>query len=229
MCSRVIYFMLAALFVYVVVTVAAFVYLQWWQAILASAVTFVLCVLSTQWMIKSTFRQFGEMAKEAMSAHTKVLRGATADVHTVKFTDPPREVTDVADDPNLDPDDRSEAAADLQTRRWYEIEVTIFPDPEETRPTDYWCVHTIGLAATDRRNTSPLDEEDESDAVELYGMKVVTEGVAADPDDGNVTGPQRLRFVAGVPRQVRAVQFAYGYERFGLIRLPQALPGGPRS
>lgn len=57
-------------------------------------------------------------------------------------------------------------------------------------------------------------------------MQVVSEGSAADAEDGNVTGPQRLRFVAGVPRQVRAVQFEYGFERFGLIRLPQGLGSG---
>ena len=155
MCARILYFLLAALFVYVVVTVAAFVYLQWWQAILASAVTFILCVLSTQWLIKSTFRQFGEIAKEAMSGHTRVLRGATADVHSVKLTDPPREVTEAANDPNLDANERSEAAADLQTQRWYQIEVTIFPDPQQAKRTDYWSVHTISLAPSDRRTAMP--------------------------------------------------------------------------
>lgn len=209
MCARLFYFLLAALFVFVVVTVAAFVYLQWWQAILASTVTFILCVLATQWMVKSTFRQFTEMAKEAMSGPTRVLRGATADVHSVKFTDPPREAADTGD---------------LQPPRWYLIEVTIFPDPQQAKPTDSWSVYTLSLVPSDPRTS----DEDTSGPVELYDMQLLTNGVAADPRDGIVTGPQRLRFVAGVPREVRAVQFAYGFERFGLIRLPQALPGASR-
>lgn len=202
MCARLFYFLLAALFVFVVVTVAAFVYLQWWQAILASVVTFILCAQATQWMIKATFRQFTEMAKEVMSGPTRVLRGATADVHSVKLTDPPREVTD---------------AADLQPPRWYQIEVTIFPDPQQAKPTDSWNVHTLALVPSDENASGP---------VELYEIQVLANGVAADPRDGSVTGPQRLRFVASLPRQVRAVQFAYGFERFGLIHLPQGLLSG---
>lgn len=202
MCARLFYFLLAALFVFVVVTVAAFVYLQWWQAILASVVTFILCALATQWMIKATFRQFTEMAKEAMSGPTRVLRGATADVHSVKFTDPPREAADTGD---------------LQPLRWYLIEVTIFPDPQHAKPTDAWNVHTLALVPSDENASGP---------VELYEIQVLANGVAADPRTGTVTGPQRLRFVAGVPREVRAVQFAYGFERFGLIRLPQGLLSG---
>jgi len=136
-------------------------------------------------------------------------------------------VTDAANDPQLDANERSEAAADLQTQRWYQIEVTIFPDPRQAKPTDYWSVHTISLAPSDRKSPSPLDEDDDAaGTVEIFGMQVVAEGVASDPEDGNVTGPRRLRFVAGVPRDVRAVQFEYGFERFGLIRLPQGLASG---
>ncbi len=114
MCARIFYLLLAALFVFLVVTVAAFRYLVWWQALLVSEVTFVALVLVGRWLIRrairNTVNRIGEAASRGfLDAKSRVLRGATVDVHAVRPADQPANVPS-----NL---------------RWYEVEATIFPEP----------------------------------------------------------------------------------------------------
>jgi hypothetical protein len=68
------------------------------------------------------------------------------------------------------------------------------------------------------------DEADDGES-ELHDPRVIQDGVAAEPVDAKFQGPQRLRFVAGVPKGVKEAQFRYYFEQFGSIRIPQALPG----
>jgi len=66
--------------------------------------------------------------------------------------------------------------------------------------------------------------EDDGES-ELHDVRVIRDGTAVEPVDAKFTGPQRLRFVAGVPKGVTEAQFRYYFEQFGAIRIPQALPG----
>ena len=96
MCQRIAYLLLGSLFTFIVATVAAFAYLEWWQAILASAATFVLLIMIIQFYFKYLFQQgVGKMknlAKGMLEGKSRVLRGATADVHTVKPASVPTSV-----------------------------------------------------------------------------------------------------------------------------------------
>ena len=108
MCARVFYLILAALFVFVTATVAAFVYLQWWQAILASAATLVMLVLAGKFVIRYFVGSLADIAKRMFEGKSRVLRNATADVHSVKPSALPQEVAEWiehAEIPSTDPDE----------------------------------------------------------------------------------------------------------------------------
>ncbi len=211
MCARALYLLLAALFVYSVVTIAAFVYLPWWQAVLVSWVTFLLLVLGGRWLVRYTVRtavnRLGEVTRGLFDADGRVLRGATADVHIVRPAPP--------------------AAIDRPGLRWYEVEVTIFPDSANAGPAARWDVKGLRLAPADAAPPAPLGDRG-SGEFEPHDLVLMENGEPVIPVDGIVTGPRRVRFVVGVPREVRDVQFRYYFEQFGHIGVPPALPAGPR-
>jgi hypothetical protein len=46
-----------------------------------------------------------------------------------------------------------------------------------------------------------------------------------NPDGSKFLGPQRLRFTAGFPKDVREAKFQYYFENFGRIALTPGFPG----
>jgi hypothetical protein len=215
-CARIFYLLLAALFVYLVVTIAAFVYLEWWQAVLVSAATFLALVLGGRWLVRYTIRtavgRFGEMAKGLFDGKSRVLRGATADVHRVRQADPPRDLGDRDDTPDL---------------RWYEVEATVFPDPANAGPMTYWDLNDLRLVPAHASPPTPFNPAGDADEFEPHDLVLVEAGEPVTPVDGKVIGPRRMRFVVGVPPGVPGLQFRYYFEQFGRIDLPSFLPGLP--
>lgn len=210
MCARIFYLLLGALSVFLVVTVAAFRYLDWWQALIVAEVTFLVLVLVCRWLVRRAVRRtvgrIGEAAKGLFGDRSQVLRGATADVHAVRPTSPPAD-----DRPGL---------------RWYEVEVTIFPDPSRADPTSLWDLTALRLVPADAAPPSPFAER-KGDEYGPHGLVLVEEGKPVISVDGQVTGPRRLRFRVGVPTAVHDLQFRYFFEQFGPFRIPPALPAGP--
>ncbi len=226
MCSRFLYLILADIFVYFTVTVAAFVYLEWWQAVLASLTAFLFVVIASKLLIKSmirtTFSNLGDSMKGLLDVKSKVLRGASVDVHAVRPSAPPTDVLERADDPDLAEFDRAEAAADLQNLRWYEIEATIFPDAKHGGPMHGWDLDDLRLVPAGTPEPRPLgDSANEDDDVELHlmNLRIVIDGEALQPGDSKVQGPQRLKFAVGAPRDIRELTFRYYFEQFGRVRL----------
>jgi hypothetical protein len=186
------YGLLAALFAYVTVTVAAFAYLAWWQAVLASAATFWLIILGLRVLVKAAVGRLGQFARGLMAEQSAVLRGATADIHAV----------------------RPVADAEVSNLRWYEVELTVFPDRGSSAP---W--RPDALVAT-RPDAGPAGE-----AFPLHDLRVLVDGDPLQPV-GPASGPQRLRFRVGVPAGVRTLALRYVVHPFGRIDLPAvALPG----
>jgi hypothetical protein len=209
-CNRIAYLLLAALFVFVVVTVAAFENLRGWQAVLVSAATFALLVIGLKMLAKVLIRRavgrLGEAAKGLFDSASRTLRGATADVHSV------RPVVSSQSDPD---------------RRWYAIEATIFPDPAHTSASDFWNLNDLRLVPADAAPPGPFQRPNPAEEFELVRPVLIENGEPVTSVDGQVFGPRRLRFEAGVPRDVHAVQFRYQFEQFGRIDLPRVLPGLP--
>lgn len=210
MCARIFYLLLAALFVFVAVTVAAFRYLEWWQALIVAEVTFLALVIACRWLIRRAVRrtvdQIGEAAKGLFGDRSQVLRGATADVHAVRPVSTPSD-----DRPGL---------------RWYEVEATIFPDPTQAGPTGFWDLTALRLVPADAVPPTPFAGRT-GDEFEPHELVLLEEGKPIISVDGRVTGPRRLRFRIGVPAAIRDLQFRYDFEQFGPFRIPPALPAGP--
>jgi hypothetical protein len=209
-CARIFYLLLAALFVFIAATVAAFRYLDWWQALLVAAGTFLVLALVCRWLIRRAIRrtvgQLGDAARGLFGERGQVLRGATADVHAVRPTSPP--------------------ADDLPGLRWYEVEATIFPDPSQSDPTNLWDLTALRLVPADASPPTPFSEPARGE-YRPHDLVLLEEGKPVISVDGQVTGPRRLRFRFGVPPAVHDLQFRYDFEQFGLFRIPPALPTGP--
>lgn len=206
MCARIFYFLLAALFVFLVATIAAFRYLDWWQALLVSAATFLILVLAGRWLVRHTVRmtigRIGAAAKEFFPAGVRPLRDATADIHAVR------------------PINR---ASTSPGQRWYEVETTIFPDASQSGEQDHWDLTALRMVPSDLTGSPGEITLTEYEPQELVLME---EGKPVISVDGRVTGPRRLRFVIGVPSTVRELRFRYHSDQFGLLRIPPALPTG---
>jgi hypothetical protein len=227
---------LLGLFSSLVVTVAAFVYLEWWQAILASAAWFLLLIYGAKLLIKSALGRLGEFATGMFKTKSQVLRNATVDVHSVKLVEPPRDLVEAAEkDPaSYDPEaedagyEPGEARAELKRNRWYAIDVTILPDPASAGPMKHWDLYDLQLVPSDievsEREWASLEEAEEyapSD-YELY-----QDGEFGPPPDGKFRGPQRVRLTVPIPKTVDEVKFRYYFEAFGLIKLPTPPLLGP--
>lgn len=235
MCARIAYLILAALFTFIVATVAAFVYLEWWQALLVSATTFVLLVIGARFLVYRTIGNMMNLAKGLFDGKSGVLRNSTADIHTVKPTEIPAsvqewaaKVSDRGNETDFDDDDRADAQALIHDSHWVEIEATIFPDASQAKGIQLWDVDDLRLVPFDTPESSFGNRDDESE-FELHDLVVMREGEAVQSDDSKLQGPQRLRFKVGVPRDVRELKFKYYFEQFGHIKLPTVLLLPPRK
>ena len=235
MCARIAYLILAALFTFIVVTVAAFVYLEWWQALLVSATTFVLLVIGARFLVHRTIGNMMNLAKGLFDGTSSVLRNSTADIHTVKPTEIPTSVRDWVAKVNdrgsgddFDDDDRADAQALLHDSHWVEIEATIFPDASQAKGMQLWDVDDLRLVPFDTPKSS-FGNQDNDVEFELHDLVVMRDGEAVQSDDSKLQGPQRVRFKVGVPRDVRELKFKYYFEQFGHIKLPTILLLPPRN
>jgi hypothetical protein len=209
---------LAGLFVFVIITVAAFVYLKWWQAILASAATFVLMIWGTSFLIRTVVGGFLGAAKQMFEVKSKVLRNAKVEVHAVDLTDAPADWSDHEFDEDNDPDD---PPPDLN---WYRIDATIIPDPASAGGMTHWDLSDLTLVEASAFVPSGITEmtADEGDGFIPSETVLVIDGAEVEPDGPKLLGTQRLRMVVGLPESWREAKFRYYFESFGRIRLPQA-------
>src|SRR5688500_18702205 len=96
---NVIRFFLVALLVFIAVTVAAFVYLQWWQALIVIVVMIAAVVIGLKLVLRSFIGNMGKAMVAMFEAKSSVLRGATAEVRSVEAAPvPPPRIIDQDDD-----------------------------------------------------------------------------------------------------------------------------------
>lgn len=232
MCRRILGFLLFGFFTFVVVTVAAFVYLEWWQALLVSGLTFLFEIAVARAMFLTAVGKFGNLAKVLFETKSSVLRGATVQVHSVHPVEVPASVaeqlTALPPAENEDEDtlaDAERVRALIQDAKWYEVEVTIFPANGGQSPMNHWDIDDLRLVPLDAKK---LDWKDDAEAnqdeneLSLHDLQVVENGVATDPEGSKFAGPQRLRFRVGVPKTLREAKFQYYFEQFGKVTFPMA-------
>jgi hypothetical protein len=214
--------LIAALLVFVVVTVAAFRYLEWWQALIASALTFVVLTYGAKLLIRYAIgritggldltKGIEGFATSMFRTKSRVLKNATVDVHAVRPVSSPEDV------------DYSEDAGGPQPERnWYAFDVTIFPDGKSHSPMQFWDVDDLLLIPADAEVTEGMESLGSSEEYGLHDLRLVRDGDVSTPEENKFHGPQRLKFSAGISKAVREVKFRYYFEAFGRVRLPDSL------
>src|SRR5688500_13936773 len=231
-------FLLVALLVFVAVTVAAFVYLQWWQALIVILVMILAFVFSVKFMIRSFFSNIGTTIMAGFEMKAKVLKGATAQVHSVEAIPvPPPSVIDQDGDADEDEDDEDEDEGgddeeDDRNLNYYRIDVTIRPDPQQAEgPMSQWDVSDLVVVDAKARAMQlnlAGDNEDAGEGFHFRDVKVVQDGQLKPDEEGDCTGEQRLSAVFGVPDGLRELKFRYYTEDFGRITLPPPYPREPQ-
>jgi hypothetical protein len=218
--------LVAALLVFVVVTVAAFRYLEWWQALIASVLTFVLLTYGAKILIRYAIgritggldltKGIEGFATSMFRTKSRVLKNATVDVHTVRPVSSPEDADYSEDDGEPQPE-----------RNWYAFDVTVFPDSKSHSPMQFWDADDLLLVPADAEVTEAMESLGSSEEYGLHDLRLVRDGDVSPPDENKFHGPQRLRFVAGISKPIREVKFRYYFEAFGRIRLPDALSPAP--
>jgi hypothetical protein len=165
-------------------------------------------------------------------AKGKVLRDATAEVHSVRPAAAPvakacaaRIGQDGEDDDgadtDLEDDDESDDAPD-GPRDYYEVEVTITPQTP-TGPFMHWEIGELTLVKPAKR-WSDTDDTCKVDRVDVVrdGTVVLEKGQEDEEEDAGskVFGPRRLKMLVGVEPGVRELAFSYYFEKFGKLELP---------
>src|SRR5687768_2172424 len=148
-------FLLVALLVFIAVTVTAFVYLKWWQALIVIVAIIFALVMAFKLIIRSFIGNIGKAMMAGFEMKAKVMRGATAQVHSVEAAPvpPPRvidqdeedddedEKGDEDDEPD-DDDDEDEEDEHARDLAYYRIDVTIRPGDAEG-PMTHWDVSDL--------------------------------------------------------------------------------------
>src|SRR5688572_9639180 len=130
------YILMVALIAQVVVTVAAFKYLEWWQAILASVLFFVVLVrgmvLVGKTFVKAWVNKLGEQMGAMVNADQ--FRDAEVDVHAIKPATVPARVKYTLEDPDLHAEERRQMEAEYDRLAWYLFDLSVYPRPEDAKP-----------------------------------------------------------------------------------------------
>jgi hypothetical protein len=236
LCQRIAFVLLAAVFVFFTGSAAAFAYLEWWQAILASLLLFAGVVTVTKSIIRLLVRRafrgataFGGGLEGMMSGmfreKGRALHNATATLHSVVPTVAP--ATEVNGDSEAE---FEETATALQSRdgdpapplRWFAFDVTVTPDRVRHSQFALWSIDDLVLVPGDAVVGEGLEDLSSSDEYPLDNVRLVNGPEPGELDGGKIAGPGRLRFTAGIAGGVRAVKFRYYFEAFGHNRLPDA-------
>ena len=218
MCGRIFFTVLVAIGAFVAVTVAAFVHLQWWQAILASATFLAVLFLGGKFLLRTAIKAWGEQLTKLTAGQSVVLRNATVQVHKVQRTEPPRELTEEDEFDDDGPDAQAERNEEVQGKTWYKIEMTVFPNPDIEESVNPWSPESLVFVPYDSEPPSNLmTDMMDDDVLHPDKMKRVTEG-ANEGDEP--TGPQRVLVLLGVPNETKDLAVRYFTEQFGRVKLP---------
>ena len=213
---------LAAVALFVLIAVLAFVYLKWWQALLVCAAVLVAFYIAVRVAIRMFIRGIGSAVSGVLERRGEVLRGAAVQVHSIEPAATPASQQQIED---------------------FRIDLTIRPMPPATpgpgasrnvttlSPAELWSPAELVLVPYDE----PVAAEDAANVPPMvkmmrqftagYRLEEVTEpdDPTGSPEIGQVTeGPRakRFSFLVGVPAEVRELKFKYYGESFGHIVLP---------
>lgn len=210
---------LAALFIFVVATVAAFVYLPWWLAILASLAVFVALVGSARFGFQIVMWNFQRQARNMLGDMGVVLRNAEAVVHGVEPVPPPSLPGFVRD---------ADASEDFPNYALpgacYRIDVTITPK-RLVSSQDRWDPRLIVAVPSDAARPDVLTPAVTEQGIPLEIEVDRSKGFVKVRPQGSskLHGCQRLRITYALPPGWTALKFRYFSEDFGYVPLPPVI------
>lgn len=223
--------LLIGLVAFITVSVFAFIYLIWWQAILLTIAAFVLMNLVVKRLAMRSLKGMMQFATDLVQIKSQVLRGAKIEVHSIQSVFPPaHEIEAVA---NPDPDEglsKEEIAEDVAWVRdlnWLEIDATIIPDSNAKGAMEHWDLFDLVLVPANAKAVdlfAMAGNDAPSEDVYFSEVRLVENGQAIEVEEGKFLGPKRIRFIAGFPPELQEVKFRYYVEQFGLIQLPSTTP-----
>jgi len=219
---------LLLLFLLAVGIALSFYYYGVFAGLGAMVVAFVIAIKLIPKMIGRGIQKFAIGMFESKS---KVLRGATAEVHSVEVVEKPeRDFDDEYDDDDEPDDDDEEACGPL---RYVAVDATVKPKPSGG-PFMNWHPYEMALVpcdtpAVDLSNLEALGETSEAEnSASVYEVTVLTADGQPMPEDydpaedaDDTSGDLRVKFVFAVPEAGgSAWKFRYYFEDFGRIELP---------
>lgn len=153
----------------------------------------------------------GRLITKAFTAPFKakgaVLRGATAEIHSVTPASAP-----------LRREDDEDSASGAGELKHYLVDVTVTPASNDG-PFQYWEPGDIRLVLP---TAKPDDTDGDDDAGVIHAVRIWQDGAFADDEGMKFPGPQRLELHVGVAPTIREVRFRYYFELFGTVRFPSS-------
>ena len=179
----------------------------WWVALTMATVVYLVGRLIIKNALKNLFLA-------PFKAKGAVLRGAEAQVHSiVRVEAPVKDLVSVLDDA----EETAHPRPDRSTWKYYQIDVTINPQ-SPNGAFSHWEPGELRLLPI-HAQVNP-DNEDDEEISELSKLEIFEEGVFK-PDDGyKLPGSRRLRLLTAVHPAHQQVKFAYYFETFGNLTLP---------
>ena len=183
------------LFVVVASAVLAIRFLPWWAVLGGILLVILGGVLFGGRIVTALF-------KMPFRAKGAVLRGATAEIHSIASTAKVQGGEDEEADSN---------------RRYYLLDVTIKPVARAGNGFQLWEPAELALVGPDAKSE---DTDADGDLCDIKKIEIETEGKFADDEGMKFGGPQRLRLTLAVAPEARQLQFRYYFELFGSVSLP---------
>lgn len=201
---------------------ALFAALPLWGVALAAVVGVVVVAIVglylLSWHVK---RRFEQVVHEAVLGAGSALSGAEVVVHAVTAVAAPAGPSPY----DLDEDDE-QFCEEMDGQPWepdeanyYVIDATITP----ADPTARWDPTGLGVTPADFAPEDPTDISEQMGA--LHSAERFSGGAFKPAREGQLTGPQRLRLLFGIPKDVRKVKFAVVVTYFGHVELPPPYAG----
>ena len=148
---------------------------------------------------------------------SRVLKGATAELHSAKKTPKPAAEESEESDEDGEGDEKSTP----DNRNYYLLEVTITPKPS-TSQMQFWDIDDLRIVAFDAKPASPWSDksDDEDDTCEIRKVEVREEGQFIEPEGSKLPGPQTLRLLVALkPEAGKRLKFRYYFEEFGDLKI----------
>ena len=224
--------LLAVMLLFIVITIAAFVYLPWWGALLVVLAMFLIIIGAIRYITRNLGKMLGKVMLKAFETKSRVLRDAQVAVNHVEATLKPGPAEDETDEADVDDDDDEGDDADTPAaqlpRAYYRLDVTITPRAASGEGMRHWDVDDLRLVPFDAPkpalDLNPASGDGFQDGFNLEKIQVLENGQFVDDQQGKHEGLKQLRATVGVPMHVRRLKFQYYTEQFGSIDLPQPLP-----